>query len=204
VSPFAWFVFTACIPENKIDATGSDMNTASDLTGPAIISAIKKAGVEFIVSVPDISTSTGLLWPIVRDPGLRLVRTCREGETVGIAAGLSYYDRRALLLFQNTGMLGSINELRAVAVEYKMPICMMVGLLNKEPGIPPADRSQSYGVRIVEPVLDAMGISHHCIETDADTPLITATIERCYEKSEPAALLLGRQVAWPNQTSAAA
>jgi sulfopyruvate decarboxylase TPP-binding subunit len=179
------------------------MNRNKDLTGPAIISAIKKAGIEFIIAVPDISTSTGLLWPIARDPDLRLVRTCREGETVGVSAGLSYCDKRALLLFQNTGMLGSINELRAVAVEYKLPICMMVGLLNKEPGIPPA-QSKSYGVRIVEPVLDAMGIPHSCIETDDDVAQITTTIERCYQRSEPAALLLGRQVAWPEQRGAAA
>ena len=175
---------------------------SDELSGPAIISAIKKAGVEFILSVPDISTSTGLLWPIARDPDFRLIRTCREGETVGIGAGLSYCNKRALLLFQNTGMLGSINELRAVAVEYKLPICMMVGLLNKEPGTPPR-QSKSYGVRIVEPVLDAMGIFHQCIETDDDVPLITPTIERCYGESEPAALLLGRQVAWPDREGAA-
>jgi sulfopyruvate decarboxylase TPP-binding subunit len=33
-------------------------------SGEAILQAVKQAGVEFIVSVPDIVTSEGLLWPI--------------------------------------------------------------------------------------------------------------------------------------------
>ena len=33
-------------------------------SGSEIIAAIKAAGVEFVVSVPDIVTSEGLLWPL--------------------------------------------------------------------------------------------------------------------------------------------
>jgi sulfopyruvate decarboxylase TPP-binding subunit len=174
---------------------------ADELSGPSIISAIKRSGIEIILSVPDMTTSTGLLWPISRDPELRLIRTCKEGETVGIGAGLSYCSKRALLLFQNTGLLDSINALRAVAVEYKLPICMMVGLLSKELGTPPT-KSKYYGVRIVEPILDAMGIFHQCIETDADIPLIGPMVDRCYTRSEPVAILLGQPVSWPQQMSA--
>ena len=60
-------------------------------------------------------------------------------------------------------MLNSINAIRGVAVEYSLPICMMVGLLEKEAGVPPR-QSKRYGVRIVEPILDAMGIDYHEIE----------------------------------------
>ena len=38
------------------------------LKGSSIIDAIKASGVEFILSVPDIVTSGGLLRPIARDP----------------------------------------------------------------------------------------------------------------------------------------
>ena len=60
-------------------------------------------------------------------------------------------------------MLDSINAIRGVAVEYSLPVCMMVGLLEKEPDVPPRE-SKRYGVRIVEPILDAMGIAYHEIE----------------------------------------
>ena len=92
---------------------------------------------EFILSVPDIVTSAGLLRPISRDPDLRLVRVCKEDECIGIASGLHYCDKRALILIQYTGFLDSINAIRAVAVEYKQPICMMIGLLGHEPERPP-------------------------------------------------------------------
>ena len=112
---------------------------------------------EFVLSVPDIHTSHGLLRPIANDPELRLVRVCKEDECIGIASGLSYTDKRALILIQYTGFLDSLNAIRAVAVEYKQPICMMVGLLGHEPERTPA-QSGRYGVRIIEPICDAMGI----------------------------------------------
>src|SRR6202007_2302106 len=104
-----------------------------ELKGSSIIAAIKASGVEFILSVPDIVTSGGLLRPIARDPAFKLIRVCKEDECIGIASGLSYSDKRALTLIQYTGFLDSMNAVRAVAVEYKQPICMMVGLLGHEP-----------------------------------------------------------------------
>ena len=45
---------------------------------------------------------------------LRLIRLCKEDEGIGICAGLSYTDRRAVLLMQSTGLLDSINAVRCV------------------------------------------------------------------------------------------
>ena len=71
--------------------------------GEAIITQLKQAGVGVIVSVPDIVTSDGLLWPISKDPDFQLIRVCKEDEGVSICAALSYSDTRALLLMQQTG-----------------------------------------------------------------------------------------------------
>ena len=71
-----------------------------ELKGSGIIAAIKASGIEFILSVPDIVTSGGLLRPIARDPELKLIRVCKEDECIGIASGLSYCDKRALTLIQ--------------------------------------------------------------------------------------------------------
>jgi sulfopyruvate decarboxylase TPP-binding subunit len=165
---------------------------AVELTGSKIIAAIKRAGVEFVLSVPDIHTSHGLLRPIANDPDLRLVRVCKEDECIGIASGLSYTDRRALILIQYTGFLDSLNAIRAVAVEYKQPICMMVGLLGHEPERLPAE-SGRYGVRIIEPICDAMGIEHHLVSEDADIAKITPAIDRAYKESLPVTILIGRR-----------
>jgi sulfopyruvate decarboxylase TPP-binding subunit len=162
------------------------------LTGANIIGAIKDSGVEFVLAVPDIVTSKGLLFPIAADTDLKLVRVCKEDECVGIASGLSYSDKRALILIQYTGFLDSLNAIRAVAVEYKQPIVMMVGLLGHEPERQPKE-SGRYGVRIIEPICDAMGIPHHLISEDADVSKIKPAIEKAYADSSPVALLVGRR-----------
>ena len=99
---------------------------------------------------------------------------------------------RALILIQYTGFLDSLNAIRAGAVEYKQPIVMMVGLLGHEPERLPAD-SGRYGVRIIEPICDAMGIAHHLISEDADVAKIKPAIDKAYAESSPVALLIGRR-----------
>ena len=170
----------------------TEPNDKIELKGSGIIAAIKASGVEYILSVPDIVTSGGLLRPISRDPAFKLIRVCKEDECIGIASGLSYCDKRALTLIQHTGFLDSINAIRGIAVEYRQPICMMVGLLAHDPRTAPRD-SPRYGVRIVEPILDAMGIPHHLINEEADVAKIRPAIDDAYAASHPLALLIGRR-----------
>ena len=161
------------------------------LSGSSIIDAVHRGGVDYILSVPDITTSAGLLFPLAADTRFKLVRVCKEDEAIGIAAGLSYRGIRALILIQHTGFLDSINAVRAVAVEYDLPVCMMIGLLNKEPDVPPR-QSKTFGVRITEPILDTMGIRRDLVETDDDVGRIAPAIDRAYAESRPLAILIGR------------
>src|SRR5215510_3119745 len=158
----------------RLQGTGMSVNAgvaaaqhAAGISGKSIIEEVNASGVGFVVSVPDITTSEGLLRPLAKGAGPRLVRICKEDEGVAICAGLAFTGKRGLLLIQQTGLLDSINAVRGVAVEYSLPICMMVGLLEKEVGVMPR-QSQRYGVRIVEPILEAMGIGYHNIEAQAD------------------------------------
>ena len=59
------------------------------LDGASIIREIKASRIEFVVSVPDITTSEGLLRPLAQGTDPRLIRVCKEDEGVGICAGLS-------------------------------------------------------------------------------------------------------------------
>jgi sulfopyruvate decarboxylase subunit alpha len=174
------------------DASADICKPEGVLLGSSVIAEIRASRIEFVVSVPDITTSEGLLRPLSQFTAPRLIRVCKEDEGVGICAGLSYTGRRALLLIQQTGLLDSINAVRGVAVEYALPICMMVGLLQKEPGIPPR-QSTHYGVRIVEPILDAMGVAYHEIEEEPDIAKIRPAIDDAYAQSRPVVLLIGRR-----------
>jgi sulfopyruvate decarboxylase TPP-binding subunit len=173
------------------EANAASRTPEGCLRGSSILAGIKASDIEFVISVPDITTSEGLLRPLAQATAPRLIRVCKEDEGVGICAGLAYTGRRSLLLIQQTGLLDSLNAVRGVAVEYGLPICMMVGLLQKEPGVPPM-QSKRYGVRIIEPILDAMGIAYHEIEEEADVAKIKPAIDHAYAQSQPVVLLIGR------------
>lgn len=172
------------------DAAAGEQNGAL-LHGDRIIAAVKEAGIEYVLSVPDITTAAGLLKPISEDNALRLVRVCKEDECLGIAMGLAMCDKRALILIQHTGLLDSMNAIGGVAVEFKQPICFMVGLLEREVDRPPR-QSGRFRIRIVEPILDVMGIPHHLIDGDADVGVIRPGIEAAYRDNWPVAFLIGR------------
>src|SRR5262244_451331 len=168
-------------------ANAAPSRSVAGLSGQSIIKEINSSGIEFVISVPDITTSEGLLRPLAKGAGPRLVRICKEDEGVAICAGLAYTGKRGLLLIQQTGLLDSINAIRGVAMDYSLPICMMVGLLEKEVGVPPK-QSKRYGVRIVEPILEAMGITYHEIEHDPDTSKIKPAIDGAFASSKPVVL----------------
>ncbi|MFB3884488.1 MAG: decarboxylase [Thermodesulfobacteriota bacterium] len=166
--------------------------TGHPLGANQIIEEIKRAGIRFVVALPDRTTSHHLLKNLMQDPEIRVVQVCKEDEGISICSGLYATGHRALLLIQHTGLLDSINSLRAVAVEGQNPVCLMVGLLAKEPGVLPT-QSKRYGLRIVEPILDAMGIEHHLIEGAEDIEKIVPAVERAYRRSGPVVLLIGKE-----------
>ena len=166
--------------------------TEQALRAREIIREIKQAGIRFVVALPDRTTSQHLFKSIMKEPDLRVVQVCKEDEGVSICSGLYCAGQRALLLIQHTGLLDSVNAVRGIAVEGQNPVCMMVGLLGKEPGVKPTESKRS-GVRIVEPILDVLGIEHHLLEGPGDLNKIVPAVERAYARSAPVVLLIGRE-----------
>ena len=164
----------------------------AELKAKDIIREIKRAGIHFIVALPDRVTSHHLLKTMLRDPDFKVVQVCKEDEGISICSGLFAAGHRSLMMMQYTGLLDSVNSLRGVAVEGENPVCLLVGLLGKEPGVAPTE-SKKYGVKIIEPILDAMEIEHHWIETSQDMPKIIPAIEKAYGSTKPMALLVGRE-----------
>ena len=164
---------------------------SSILSGERILSALIRANVEFVVAVPDIVTCDELLWPIARKQPFKLISVCKEDEGVSICAGLSYADKRAVLLIQHTGFLDSINAIRVMGMDYQLPIVMMIGLQGLEKGRAPSDSDQN-GVRIVEPILKTMDIQYLILNEGEDVEGIPVAIEEAYAASQPRAILIPR------------
>jgi sulfopyruvate decarboxylase subunit alpha len=164
----------------------------SILKADDIIREVKRAGIRFIIALPDRVTSQYLLKPMLRASDFKVVQVCKEDEGISICSGLFAAGHRSLLMMQYTGLLDSVNSLRGVAVEGRNPVCMLVGLLGKEPSVAPTD-SKKYGVKIVQPILDTMGIEHHWVEEPGDTAKILPAIEKAYANARPMALLIGTE-----------
>jgi len=165
-------------------------------SGRKIIAGLKAARVREVVALPDIVTCEGLLKPISRDPDFRLTPVCKEDEGVSICGAMSYNGTRAVLLMQQTGLMDSLNAVRAIAVDYERPVVMLVGLQGKEPHLLP-ENSLSYGVRIIPRILDAMELRHSLIEGPGDEDAITDLIEAAYARSRPHVFLIGRSPVMP-------
>lgn len=160
-------------------------------SGKQIIKQLQMAGVRFVVSLPDIVTSSGLLWPIAKNNDFELIRVCKEDEGVSICAAMSYNGTRAVLLMQQTGLMDSLNSIRAIAMDYQLPVVMMVGLQGKEPE-PKPEQSSVYGVRIIPSVLEAMSVSFSLLQEPSDALTIQDRIGSCYADSKPHVFLIGR------------
>ena len=162
------------------------------LTAAKIKQEFKRAGIHFVVALPDRVTSHYLLKGLLADPDYHVVQVCKEDEGVSICSGLYAAGHKSVFMMQYTGFLDSINAIRGVGVEGRFPVCMIVGLLGKEPDVAPT-KSKKFGVKIIEPILDVMGIEHLLIERDADTEQIAPAIENTFNNSFPTAILIGRE-----------
>jgi len=167
----------------------SAVSLPAPLKGASLIRSLKQSHVEVVVALPDIVTCDAILWPITRDADFTLVPVCKEDEGVSICAALSYCNRRAVLLMQHTGFLDSINAIRSIAMEYQMPIVMIVGLQGMEPDRAPLD-SDRLGIRILQPICSAMGLSCKVLTADSHAALVSESIDWAYENSQPTALLI--------------
>lgn len=169
-------------------------SSGNTVLGADIIAAVKRSGIATVVALPDIVTSENVLWPISRDPALRLVRVCKEDEGVSICAGLALTGTHALLLMQHTGLFDSLNSIRAIAVEYRFGLCMIVGLQGMEPDRDPP-QSDKYGLRIVEPVLDAMQVDHARLGLQGDETRIPSAFVQARISKRPFVFLATRSPA---------
>ncbi|GDX59085.1 hypothetical protein LBMAG30_32480 [Comamonadaceae bacterium] len=92
---------------------------------------------------------------------------------------------------QHTGLMDSLNCIRGVAMEYEFGLCAIVGLQGMEPDrLPP--ESDKYGVRIVEPVLDAMGIEHARLTLRGDEERIPEAFQQARKSKRPFIFLVTR------------
>lgn len=173
------------------------MTSHARLTAAPLAHCIADGGVTHIVSVPDY-VQIALHQELERTEGITTVYTTHESEAVEVAAGLYIGGRSPLLVMQNQGLYNSLNAIRALAIDARLPIPMLVGQFGREfdnVGDDPA-KSERPLVRNTERLLDALDIPHRRIESDADVHQMTDVLACSKDTDSAAVALVGAHIAW--------
>jgi sulfopyruvate decarboxylase TPP-binding subunit len=143
----------------------------------------------WILSVPDTHQKT-VLAALDKEQALRVLTCATEDEATTIAAGLYAGGEPVMLMIQHAGLYASVNTLRGVAMDGKVPMFYMIGLLQRERDKDPKESRHSM-VRFAEPLLDTFGVPHARLEGPDDVHRIPEYYRLSRQRRGPAAVLVG-------------
>jgi sulfopyruvate decarboxylase subunit alpha len=153
-----------------------------------IVSALSRAGVEVVASLPD-SWLTAVIERIEKEPSMTHVRVTREDDGVGLCAGAALGGKRAALVCQNAGLLLSANALAGYAHHHQLPFVVVAVYRGSH-----EDRFyyQMYKGLVTEPVLDALRIPYHVVERAEEVGVIGDAVREASLARKPVVVLVRR------------
>jgi sulfopyruvate decarboxylase subunit alpha len=155
----------------------------------AIVSALKRAGIDFVATLPD-EKMLDLIRTVEKDPDLKHVPLCREEEGIGICAGAYLAGKRAAVIMQNAGFLNSCNALTTTSMQFQIPALLLIYYAGDI-----GDRGFTTLGAVTEPVLQSMGIRYYILRRSEE---IEATVRGAQilaeDSKKPVAVLLTKSV----------
>ena len=94
------------------------------------------------------------------------------------------------MLIQSTGFYESGDSVRGLALDLKLPLLFMIGYRGYKGQAQPAVDSAA---RFLEPILDAWGIPHYVVESDATCRRISEALQQAGATNHPVAVLMGQE-----------
>jgi sulfopyruvate decarboxylase subunit alpha len=154
-----------------------------------IIRALKRAGVNFVASLPDASLAP-LVEGFDKDNDIIHIPLSREEEGVGVCMGANLAGKRCALMMQNAGFLNSCNALTTTARQIEIPMLLLIlyaGTIN--------DMAFPMLGIVTEPVLKALEIPHYILDDLDEAPqLIAGALVQAYNAQRPVAILISKSV----------
>ena len=167
--------------------------------GTAVCNELKRAGVQYMLWLPDSETHF-MQEPIQRDPAFHLMQVCREGEALGICAGLHLGGSKGALLIENAGLFDAGNILKWI-IGAKIPLIMLVGyLFYAYMERTPVGLMGRHGKDYTEPFLKAFDIPYYLVDSDADVPKVGLACQEAWRLRKPVAVLLTAADKWTQPT----
>ncbi len=155
--------------------------------GPALVQALKRCGVTHVVWIPD--SETGRWEAALRaEPDVKLVRVCREGEAIAVAAGLLIGGQFPVVVIQCTGLFEAGDALRNVVHDLKLPLFLIIGLRSYFA----AKKGPTFDTCPVftEPILRAWNIPYRLIDEKGTIDDLAAVGQAAKSSGKAAAVLL--------------
>lgn len=146
--------------------------------GPAVVAALKDCGVTHVVWIPDTYLGT---WEesLRADRDLQLIRVCREGEAMAVAAGLLIGGKKPVVMIQCTGFFDAGDALRNVVHDLKLPLFVLVGVRSYH--LHQQQATDDSCPVFTEPIVRAWNIPHVVID---DRHHSVADLAAAYRKAQ--------------------
>ena len=165
-----------------------DQQTAKT-SAAAIVAGLKKAGIDFVASLPD-EKMLEVIRAVETDPDLKHVPLCREEEGIGICAGAYLAGKKTAIIMQNAGFLNSCNALTTTALQFGMPILLLIYYAGDI-----GDNAFHMVGLVTEPVLQGLGIKYVVMRDAMKVKQdIAGAVTLANSSKRPVALLLTRAV----------
>jgi len=157
------------------------------LDGPSVVAALKECDVTHAVWIPD--TELGRWEPALRaDPDLQLIRVCREGEAIAVAAGLLLGGKRPIVLIQCTGLFEAGDALRNALHDLKLPLFLVVGVRSYY--LHQQGKSWDSCPVFTEPIMKAWQIPYVILDNRHNAADLAAAYRQAQAENRAGAVLL--------------
>ena len=154
-----------------------------------ILAGLKEAGINLVASVPDINMLQ-LINLLYEDKEITHVPVGREEEGIGVCAGAHLAGKQTAMLMQNGGLLNSCNGLTTTALQFGIPILLLVYYAGDM-----GDNAFHMVGLVTEPVLQGLGIKYTVMRDPAKVKQdIAGAVVAAMSSKRPVALLLTRAV----------
>lgn len=157
------------------------------LDSAAVVQRIVDVGFTHVVWIPDSYVGP---WEsaLVSSPAVRLVRPCREGEAIGVAAGLMLAGAKPVVIIQCTGLFEAGDALHNVVHDLRLPLKLIVGVRSYRAHV--AGKSGDSCPVFTEPILRAWQVPYTLL-AEPDDAGFAAGIRELATSNTSRALLLG-------------
>jgi len=166
---------------------------ARPVAADAILNELFELGVTHVIIVPDTHQRT-LLQALTQQSRIKVLTACTEDEAIAINAWLWVGGQRPVLSIQQVGLLAGINNVKGIAMDGRIPTCMLVGYFGRDVTRTARDNPGN-GVKLIEPTLDAWGVAYFPIEGPEDLSAVRKAYQHSMEHQGPAVVLIGAPTA---------